>query len=115
MRLTLREVAFARSGEKGDTVYLAVIAYEEGDYELLRDAVTVSAVTEVFGKIVTRAVERYELPKIGALNFVLGGALNGGRSRNLAFDESGKALSSRLLSLSVEVPDDYLPRSRRPH
>lgn len=115
MKVPLREVAFARSGEKGDTVYLAVIAYDEKDYELLRETVSISAVAEVFGRILTRTVERYEVPKIGALNFALGGALNGGRSRNLAFDESGKALSSRLLGLSVEVPDDYIPRSRRPH
>jgi hypothetical protein len=71
--------------------------------------VTADVVRAVFGPILKGDVERFELPKIGALNFALHGALGGGRTRNLAFDESGKALSSRLLALEVTVPDDYVP------
>lgn len=99
--MLLREIAFARSGEKGDDVYLAVIARDEADYERLRRTATVEAVTTIFAPILRGAVERFELPRIGALNFALHGALDGGRSRNLAFDESGKALASRVLMLEV--------------
>jgi hypothetical protein len=56
---------------------------------------------------------RYEVPAIGALNFVLEDVLEGGRSRTLAFDESGKALSSLLLTMEIDVPDSYIERSRR--
>ena len=109
----LRELAHARSGEKGDDVYLAVIAYEEHDYELLRNVVTVDFVAEVFGPILKGRVERFEVPGIGALNFALHGALDGGRTRNLAFEESGKALSSRILGQDVEVPADFITRAER--
>jgi hypothetical protein len=99
----LRQLAYARSGEKGDCVYLAVIAREQSDYAVLERTVTVDRVAEVFRPILTGPVERFELPRIGALNFALNGALDGGRTRNLAFDESGKALSSRLLAMPVAV------------
>lgn len=114
MRVPLREMAFARSGEKGDTVFLAVIAYDEADYEIVRGQITEELVAATFGPILHGPVHRYELPKIGALNFALHGALNGGRSRNVAFEESGKALSSRLLMVPVDVPPQFVPRSRRP-
>lgn len=99
--MLLREIAFARSGEKGDDVYLAVIARDEAQYELVRRTATVEAVGALFAPILRGAVERFELPRIGALNFALHGALDGGRTRNLAFDESGKALASRVLMLEV--------------
>jgi hypothetical protein len=99
--MLLHEIAFARSGEKGDDVFVAVIARDEADYERVRRTATVEAVTAVFAPIVSGSVERFELPRIGALNFALHGALDGGRSRNLAFDESGKALASRVLMLEV--------------
>jgi hypothetical protein len=110
--LPLRELAFARSGEKGDVVYLCVVAHDERDYALIERSVTAAAVREVFAPILTGEVERWELPRIGALNFALHGALGGGRTRNLAFDESGKALSSRVLLLEVAVPDGYAPERR---
>jgi hypothetical protein len=109
----LRELAHARSGEKGDDVYLAVIAYEEHNYELLRALVTEKFVAQVFGPILKGKVERFEVPGIGALNFALHGALDGGRTRNLAFDESGKALSSRILGQAVVVPAGFVTRSER--
>lgn len=109
----LRELAHARSGEKGDDVYLAVIAYEEHNYELLRALVTEKFVAQVFGPILKGKVERFEVPGIGALNFALHGALDGGRTRNLAFDESGKALSSRVLGQTVVVPAGFVTRSER--
>lgn len=110
-KMKLREVAHARSGEKGDTVDIAVIAYREEDYELIEKQVTVDAVRKLYGPITNGEIRRYEAPNIGALNFVLDEALGGGRSRTLAFDESGKALSSLMLTMDVEVPDDYPARS----
>ena len=112
-RVKLREVAHARSGEKGNNSNVSVIAYEERDYPLLREQVTLAAMTTLYGPITKGRITRYEVPSIGALNFVLEDVLEGGRSRTLAFDESGKALSSLVLTLEVVVPSDYVERSRR--
>ena len=110
-RIKLREVAHARSGEKGNAANIAVVAYEEKDYVLIRDQVTVESVTRLYGPITRGRIERYEVPSIGALNFVLNDVLEGGRSRTLAFDESGKALSSLMLTMDIDVPDSYVGRS----
>lgn len=110
----LRAVAHSRSGEKGNLSTLSVIAYEMEDYGLLLDQVTIEAVRRLYGSITKGEIRRFEVPRIGALNFVLDEALEGGRSRTLAFDESGKTLSSLILTLPVRVRDDYVPRSRRP-
>ena len=107
MKVKLREIAHARSGEKGDTVNISVIAYGEEDYEIIKEQVTVASVRELYDPITKGEIQRFELPNIGALNFVLEGALGGGRSRTLAFDESGKALSSLILTMDIEVPDTF--------
>lgn len=109
-RVWLREVAHARSGDKGDMVNVGVIAYREEDYPILRDQVTADAVTRLYGRICAGTIKRYEVPSIGALNFTLSKVLGGGRSRTIAFEESGKALSSVILTLEVEVPDDFVCR-----
>ena len=109
----LREVAHARSGEKGNGSNVTVVAYDESDYELIRAQVTVEAVRRLYGPITKGPVRRYEVPSIGALNFVLEDVLEGGRSRTLAFDESGKALSSLMLTMEIEVPPAYVGRSGR--
>jgi len=114
-RVKLREVAHARSGEKGNGSNISVVAYEESDYDILRAQVTVEAVRRLYGPITKGSITRYEVPSIGALNFVLEDVLEGGRSRTLAFDESGKALSSLVLTMDVEVPDDFVERSRKTH
>lgn len=110
----LREIAHSRSGEKGNDSMISVIAYEAQDYGLLCEQVTVEAVRKVFGPITRGDIVRYEVPRIGALNFVLNEALEGGRSRTLAFEESGKALSSLMLTLPVQVPAGYVERKDRP-
>lgn len=110
-RIKLREVAHARSGEKGNAANISVVAFDEGDYPILRDQVTVASVTQLYGPITKGSIVRYEVPGIAALNFVLNDVLEGGRSRTLAFDESGKALSSLMLTMDVEVPDAYVGRS----
>ncbi|MEZ5650853.1 MAG: acyclic terpene utilization AtuA family protein [Burkholderiaceae bacterium] len=117
--IALREIAHCRSGEKGHGANVSVIAYDEADYALLERTVTVEAVRELYGAITKGAITRFEAPRIGALNFVLDNVLEGGRSRTLAFEESGKALSSLMLRLPVTVPDDFLGirerRARRAH
>ena len=112
-RIKLRELAHARSGEKGNAANISVIAFEEKDYPMLRDQVTVERVTRLYGPITRGSISRYEVPSIGALNFVLNDVLEGGRSRTLAFDESGKALSSLMLSMDIEVPDSYVGRAEK--
>jgi hypothetical protein len=110
--IKLREVAHTRSGEKGHGANVSVIAYHEHDYPLLEAQVTIAAVRQLYGPITKGEITRYTVPRIGALNFVLDNVLEGGRSRTLAFEESGKALSSLMLTLNIEVPDDYVERSR---
>lgn len=111
--IPLREVAHSRSGEKGRDSNVSVIAYDEQDYELLRSQVTVEAVSKIFGHITKGSIERFEVPGLGALNFVIADVLEGGRTRTLAFDESGKALSSLMLTLPINVYDDFVPRSEK--
>lgn len=101
--MQLRQIAHSRTGDKGNTANISVIAYRAEDYPFLERCVTVERVRELFRGIVTGPVARYSLPRIGALNFVLEGALGGGVTRSLAQDAHGKSLSSALLSL--EVPD----------
>jgi hypothetical protein len=109
----LRELAHARSGDKGDTSNVGVIAYDEADYPILRDQVTVERVRALYGTLVLGEVARYELPNIGALNFVLRGALQGGVTTSLALDPHGKTRSSLILDLPVDVPDGYVPPRHR--
>jgi hypothetical protein len=109
----LRELAHARSGDKGDTSNVGVIAYDEADYPILRDQVTVERVCALYGSLVLGEVVRYELPNIGALNFVLRGALQGGVTTSLALDPHGKTRSSLILDLPIDVPDGYLPPRQR--
>jgi hypothetical protein len=98
----LRELAHARTGDKGDTANIAVIAYARADYERLRTALTADRVRAHFHGIVQGEVRRYELPRLGALNFVLEGALGGGVTRSLALDAHGKSLGSALLDIEVD-------------
>ncbi len=107
-RLSFRELAHARTGDKGDTSNISVIAYDPGDFAFLAEHVTAARVQAHFAAFVRGLVTRYELPKLGALNFVLEGALGGGVTRSLAMDTHGKSLSSSLLEL--ELPDAGLNR-----
>jgi hypothetical protein len=108
---SLREIAHSRSGEKGNHSNVSVIAYDLADYPLLLEQVTVAAVKKLYGPITRGSITRHEVPAIGALNFVLEDVLEGGRSRTLAFEESGKALSSLMLTMPMTVPDSYVERS----
>ncbi len=114
----LRELAHARSGDKGDINNVGVIAYEPHYYPLLRQWLTPARVKAHFGGIVKGPVTRYELPKVNALNFVLEGALGGGVTRSLSIDPHGKSYSALILTIPVEVPPDLaqelIERGRRP-
>jgi hypothetical protein len=101
---TLRELAHSRTGDKGDTSNISLIAYDMADYPRLSRWVTAARVKTHFGEIVSGDVVRYELPLLGALNFVLEGALGGGVTRSLALDAHGKSLSSALLGM--DIPDE---------
>jgi hypothetical protein len=107
--IPLRELAHARSGDKGDTSNVGVIAYDPADYALLREQVTAERVQALYGALVLGEVTRYELPNISALNFVMQAALAGGVTTSLALDPHGKTRSSAILDLPITVPDDYVP------
>lgn len=101
--MKLREIAHSRTGDKGNTSNISVIAYNPANYAFLEKHVTAEKVKEYFSDIVKGDVVRYELPKVGALNFVMYKALGGGVTRTLALDIHGKSLSSALMNF--EVPD----------
>ena len=99
--MKLRELAHSRTGDKGNTSNISVIAYDPKNYERLRTNVTAERVKAHFADTVKGNVVRYELPKIAALNFVMYDALGGGVTRTLALDIHGKSLSSGLLELEI--------------
>ena len=106
--MKLRELAHSRTGDKGDTSNISVIAYDPSHYEHLREHVTAEAVKAHFGELVRGDVKRYELPALGAFNFVMSCTLGGGVTRSLALDAHGKSLSSALLDL--EIPDIFIDK-----
>ena len=99
--MKLYDIAHSRTGDKGNISTISVIAYDENDYELLKEKVTADKVLEQFRKIGATAVERYELPNLGALNFVLHNTLGGGVTRSLALDAHGKSLSGLMLEMEL--------------
>jgi hypothetical protein len=103
MKVQLVKLAHARSGDKGDKANIALFAPDQATYELLVREVTAERVKAHFAGIVTGKVERFEVPNVLALNFVLHGALNGGASRSLRSDALGKSLSSALLRMEIEM------------
>lgn len=100
--MKLREIAHSRTGDKGNISNLSLIAYRMEDYPKLKEEVTAERVKEWFGDIVAGEVIRYELPKLGAFNFVLKDALGGGVTRSLSLDSHGKSLSSAFLDMEIK-------------
>lgn len=103
-KVRLYDLAHARSGDKGDTVNVGIIARDMKDYELLRQVLTPERVKEHFGDLVKGKVERFELPNLGALNFLLYEALDGGGTVSLMTDAQGKTFSTAMLRMWIEVP-----------
>ena len=95
------DLAHSRAGDKGDTSNISVIAYDEGGWKILRESLTIERVREAFAHITAGPIQRYELPKLRALNFVIEGALGGGVTRSLAQDVHGKAYSSLMLGIEL--------------
>lgn len=100
--MILRDIAHCRSGDKGNTANISVIAYRPEDYEVLLREVTVERVARHFRGIALGQLIRYEIPSLGALNFVMSDALAGGVVTSLALDAHGKSLGSAMLSLPIE-------------
>ena len=107
--IRLGQVASARSGDKGNHANIGVIANSDRDYAFLREALTAERVAEFFRGLGASRVERFELPKVGALNFLLYDALAGGASQSLRIDTQGKLLGTAILKL--ELPDTRPPAS----
>ncbi len=99
--MKLRELAHSRTGDKGNIANISVIAYRAEDYPVLVKNVTAERVKDYFSEIFEGEVVRYELPLLGAMNFVLYDALGGGVTRSLALDKHGKSLSSALLDMEI--------------
>lgn len=114
MKVRLLDIAHARSGDKGDTANVGVIASKPEWYRVLEQYVTRDAVAAHFAGAITGGVDRFELPNLGALNFLLHGALGGGGTLSLKTDAQGKVYSTALLRMIVDVPDDLARRLALP-
>jgi len=105
MKIELLKLAHARSGDKGDTANVGVIALKDEFYPILVREVTSDKVKEHFGAMVKGAVERFELPNLGALNFLLHESLGGGGTLSLMTDAQGKTFSTALLRMHIDIDD----------
>ena len=110
MKVRLVDIAHARSGDKGDTANVGLIAVQREWYPLLERHVTRDRVAEHFRGMIDGGVDRFELPNLGALNFLLHGALDGGGTLSLKTDAQGKVFSTALLRMTIDVPDDEARR-----
>src|SRR5688572_8499676 len=105
MKVQLVKIAHARSGDKGDTANVGLIALKPAIYPLLVREVTAERVKEHFGDMVKGDVERFELPNLNALNFLLHGSLGGGGTLSLMTDAQGKTFSTALLRMNIDVSE----------
>jgi hypothetical protein len=106
LKVRLTKLAHARSGDKGDTANVGLIALRDEFYPLLVREVTAARVKEHFRGICKGNVERFELPNLGALNFLLHESLGGGGTLSLMTDAQGKTFSSALLRMEIEITDE---------
>ena len=104
--MLLRNIAYSRAGDKGNRSTLSVIAYDIKDFPVIERLVTAERVKQHYTGIAKGEVERYTLPQLGALNFVLHDALGGGVTRSLSLDAHGKCLGSAILSMTVDLTLD---------
>ncbi len=106
MKIPLLKLAHARSGDKGDTANVGIIALKPEYYEILKEKVTVEKVKAHYGDMVKGKIERFEMPNIGAINFLLHNALGGGGTLTLKHDAQGKTYSTSFLRMEIEVDDN---------
>jgi len=111
--IRLRDIAHARSGDKGNHANVALIAYTPAGFEWLKANVTAAVVHSYFAGLQPSSVERFEVPNVLALNFVLYNALAGGASRSLRIDTQGKALGLALLEMPLQLPVELAAPMRR--
>jgi len=109
MRIPLLDIAHARSGDKGDTANVGVIALDPKWYPVLAKYLTRDRVAQHFAGVITGGVDRYELPNLGPLNFLFHGALDDGGTLSLKTDAQGKVFSTALLRLVLDIPDAEVP------
>jgi len=109
-RIRLHEIAFARSGDKGNSSNVGLLVLTDEMYEWLRREVTAERVKTHFGSVVRGPVERFELPNLRALNFILHDSLGGGGSESLKNDAQGKTHGQGLLLMELDIPDGLLAR-----
>jgi len=110
--IRLGEIAHARSGDKGGHANVGVIAYNQSGYEYLRSVVTEQVIGEFFAGLQPSRVERFELPGIHALNFLLHNALQGGASLSLRTDTQGKILGLAVLEMTIPRPENLEPMQK---
>jgi hypothetical protein len=108
-KMPLYRLAHARSGDKGDGSNVGLLAYDDRGFEILRREVTAERVKKHFAGIVAGDVDRYEVPNLRGLNFILHDSLGGGGSASLRTDAQGKTHAMGLLQMEIPVPDDYTP------
>lgn len=105
-KIRLLDIAHGRSGDKGDSANIGIIAYDDNGYKILEKYLNAEVVKKYFEGICFGPVERYEMPNIRALNFVLHNALGGGGTVSLKHDAQGKTLASALLRMELEIEED---------
>ncbi len=111
--VSLFEIAHARSGDKGSHANIGVIAYTSEGYAFLQQHLTAEQVQAYFKPLEVLETVRYEMPNIGALNFVLKGVLGAGASRSLRIDAQGKALGQVLLEMKIKIPEEVLWKCKK--
>lgn len=103
-KIQLKQICHGRSGDKGDAANVGLIAFKKEDYDIIKEKVTAEAVKKHFEGICMGKVERYEMPNINALNFILHNTLGGGGTVSLKNDAQGKTLASALLMMEIDKP-----------
>lgn len=107
MKIPLSQLAYARSGDKGDGSNVGVVAYSPEAYDVIKEQLTTDRVKEHFKEICFGEVDRYEADNLMALNFILHDSLGGGGSESLKTDAQGKTHGLGILFMKVEVPDNF--------
>ncbi len=110
MKVLLFKLAHGRSGDKGNTTNVGIIARQAEFYEILKNEVTTERVKAHFGEMVQGKVERFEMPNIGALNFLLHESLGGGGTKSLKLDAQGKTYAAALLRMELELDEKKYPQ-----
>jgi len=108
-KVLIKELAYVRSGDKGDISNVGIMAFNEANYEVLKKRVTPQRVKDHYKELVKGEVKIYEMPNINSLQVVMHKALGGGATSTLRLDETGKAMCLGMLFMQVEVPDEFKP------